>query len=375
MSQVKSAASEALAAGKSQEEAQDAAIKAADSVEDAARQAAAAKASQEDQKVAKKQKEPEDSAKHEDAPLPSGVDVNSLRKLRERYCIQCLASMGEYLEALGPVLRERGVDICLALLKKQPSDDPVSGAESSEVADVLKLVCSLLAHRKFALLFVDRGGVSSFLQVVRNPYTFTGLSLCLFALASIQAIMERVCQLPGNEVCSCMELALTLIGCTLDPARKNAALFFGSALVFKAIIDAFDEQEGLKRLLSLLRAATALRSDMTTAGRQIAFHTSMAIRQYLRSQLSLLVDSLRQSLKGGAQTADKEPGGKRSYRPIDVSDGAYDSLVLAVQRDRRLGPLFVKARWPALESFLDLGGPGVMLELAKARPQIQTGER
>jgi HIV-1 Vpr-binding protein len=306
--------------------------------------------------------------------LPLGVDGSNLRRLRERYCIQCLASMGEYLEALGPVLRERGVDICLALLKRK-SDGPVSALEASKIADVLKLVCSLLAHRRFALLFVDRGGVNTFLQVVQTPHTYTGLSLCLFALASIQAVMERVCSLPGDEVSGCMELALTLIGCTHDPARKNAALFLGSALVFKAVIDAFDTQEGLKRLLSLLRAATALRADMTTSGRQIAFHTCLAIRQFLRSHLALLVDLLKQSLKGGAQTAGKEGGGKRSYRPIDVGDGAYDSLALAVQRDRRLGPLFVKARWPALESFLDLGGPGVMLELAKARPQIQSGER
>lgn len=374
---MKSAHADALAAGQTQEEAITAAIDAANAVEDAAKQAASAKAQQEEAKKAKrKDPEPESAKSTEegDTTLPPGVDGSRIRKLRERYSIQCLASLGEYLEALGPVLRERGIDICLALLRRQP-DSPVTAAAASEVADSLKLVCSLLAHRRFALLFVDRGGVNAFLQTVRTPHTYTGLSLCLFALASIQAVMERVCSLTGDEVSGCVELALTLISCTHDPARKNAALFFGSALVFKAVIDAFDAQGGLKRLLSLLRAAMALRAEMTSSGRQIAFHTVLAVRQYLRSHLVLLVDSLKQSLKGGAQTAGKEGGGKRGSRPIDVSDAAYESVAIMVQRDRRLGPLFVKARWPALEAFLDLGGPGVMLELAKPRPQIQSAER
>ena len=112
------------------------------------------------------------------------VDIESIAVLRERYCIQCLEKMGEYLEVLGPVLHERGVDVCLALLQRRPKDN--NPKELAMLSDVLKLICALAAHRKFAALLVDRGGVQQLLATPRVPQTLTGISLCLFAFASLQ---------------------------------------------------------------------------------------------------------------------------------------------------------------------------------------------
>lgn len=106
--------------------------------------------------------------------------------------MQCLEKMGEYLEVLGPVLHERGVDVCLALLQRQSKKDSTSRKDMTMLSDVLKLVCSLAAHRKFASLFVDRGGVQQLLAAPRVPQTLTGISLCVFALASLQ-----VCACPS----------------------------------------------------------------------------------------------------------------------------------------------------------------------------------
>lgn len=114
----------------------------------------------------------------------SAVDMEALASLRERYCVQCLEKMGEYLEVLGPVLHERGVDVCLALLQRRPKDN--NPKELAMLSDVLKLICALAAHRKFAALFVDRGGVQQLLATPRVSQTLTGISLCLFALASLQ---------------------------------------------------------------------------------------------------------------------------------------------------------------------------------------------
>ena len=110
--------------------------------------------------------------------------------MREKYCIQCLETLGEYVEVLGPVLHEKGVDVCLALLQRNSKH-----SEASKVAmllpDVMKLICALAAHRKFAALFVDRGGMLKLLAVPRVAQTFFGLSSCLFTIGSLQV---RACK-------------------------------------------------------------------------------------------------------------------------------------------------------------------------------------
>jgi len=112
-------------------------------------------------------------------------DTQSLAQLREKYCIQCLELLGEYVEVLGPVLHEKGVDVCLALLQQNSKH-----REPSKVAlllpDVMKLICALAAHRKFAALFVDRDGMEKLLAVPRMAQTFFGLSSCLFTIGSLQ---------------------------------------------------------------------------------------------------------------------------------------------------------------------------------------------
>lgn len=114
-------------------------------------------------------------------------DSESLAQLREKYCIQCLETLGEYVEVLGPVLNEKGVDVCLALLQQSSRLK-----EASKIAillpDVMKLICALAAHRKFAALFVDRGGMQKLLAVPRIVQTFFGLSSCLFTIGSLQVM-------------------------------------------------------------------------------------------------------------------------------------------------------------------------------------------
>lgn len=60
--------------------------------------------------------------------------------------------------------------------------------------------------------------------------------------------MERICALPSDVVHQLVELALQLLTCMQDQARKSAALFFAAAFVFRAVLDAFDAQDGLQKL-------------------------------------------------------------------------------------------------------------------------------
>ncbi|KAH6759645.1 DDB1-CUL4 associated factor 1 [Perilla frutescens var. frutescens] len=313
-------------------------------------------------------------------------DNHSLAKLREKFCIQCLVVLGEYVEVLGPVLHEKGVDVCLALLQRSLKHKETPSSMLL-LPDILKLICALAAHRKFAALFVDRGGMQRLLAVPRNVQTFLGLSSCLFTIGSIQGIMERVCALPSNVVHQIVELALQLHECPQDhQARKNAALFFAAAFVFRAIIDAFDAQDGLQKLLSLLNDAASVRSGvpagqssntgslrndrstadvLTSSEKQIAYHTCGALRQYFRAHFLLLVDSIRptKNIRSAPRNISRA-----AYKPLDISNEAMDAVFRQIQKDRKLGPALVRARWPVVDKFLSSNGHITMLELCQAPP-------
>lgn len=317
-------------------------------------------------------------------------DMESLAQLREKYCIQCLELLGEYVEVLGPVLHEKGVDVCLALLQRSSKYK-----EPSKIAvlcpDVMKLICALAAHRKFAALFVDRGGMQKLLSIPRIAQTFFGLSFCLFTIGSIQGIMERVCALPSDVVRQVVELAIQLLECPQDPmARKNAALFFAAAFVFRAVLDAFDALDGLQKILGVLNDAASVRSGvnsislglsgssslrndrsppevLTSSEKQIAYHTCVALRQYFRAHLLLIVDSIRPS-KTNRNAPRNISSMRAAYKPLDISNEAMDAVFLQLQKDRKLGPAFVRTRWPAVDKFLACNGHLTMLELCQAPP-------
>lgn len=378
---VKAAALEALGHSLDKEAALAAAISAAATVVDAA---AATKAIRKDinltNQVVQEEREEKGEGELEIAELGDCVlGAEALANLREMYSVQCLERLGEYLEVLGPVLHERGVDVCLALLQRE-SSDRAHTKDTSMLSDVLKLICALAAHRKFSALFVDRGGVQQILAVPRLPQTYTGISLCLFAFASVQGVMERVCTAPVEVVNEVVSLALHLLECAPDPARRNAALFFGAAFVFRVILDTFDAQDGLCKMLNLLRNAAAVRSGggsdraasaevLTSSEKQIAYHTCVALRQYFRAHLLILVDSLR-PYKGRSGLRNITSG-RAAYKSLDLSNEAMDALVMQIQRDRKLGPAFVKARWQALEKFMNYAGHIIFLELTQVAP----GER
>ncbi|KAK8970638.1 hypothetical protein KSP40_PGU006777 [Platanthera guangdongensis] len=318
------------------------------------------------------------------------IEGKSLTQLREKYSILCLQRLGEYVEALGPILHEKGVDVCLAFLQRYSN-----GGEAADklvlLPEVLKLVSSLAAHKKFSSLFIDRGGMQKLLAVCRASSTYVGLSSCLFTIGSLQGVMERVCALSSDNVYQVVELALKLLECSQELARKNAAIFLTDAFVFRAILDTFDAQDGMQKMLNLLQGAASIRSggnsgmlgmprpnfqnDRTSAEvlssqeKAIAYHSCVALRQYFRAHLLLLVDSLRPN-KNTRNIARGTSSARASYRPLDISNDAMDVIFQQIQRDRKLGSAFVRARWPAIEKFLASNGHIVMLELCQA-PSVE----
>lgn len=206
----------------------------------------------------------------------------------------------------------------------------------------------------------------------------------LFNKTTLQGIMERVCALPSNVVHQVVELALQLLECPQDhQARKNAAIFFAAAFVFRAVIDAFDAQDGLQKILSLLHVAASVRSGvppgpsnnsgplrndrshaegLTSSEKQIAYHTCIALRQYFRAHLLLLVDAIRPT-----KTVRSAPRNvsRAAYKPLDISNEAIDAVFRQIQKDRKLGPVLARARWPVADKFLSSNGHTTMLELCQ----------
>ncbi|KAJ0972028.1 hypothetical protein J5N97_019987 [Dioscorea zingiberensis] len=384
---VKSAAVEVWKATNDEEAAVLAASKAVSTVVDAAKATENSRNSLKANEVLDNSKtvEPEMDDVSEDFFI---LDDESLARLREKYCIQCLEILGQYVEALGPVLKEKGVDVCLAFLQRCCKDEK-SLDSLSLLPEVLKLICALAAHRKFAAVFVDRGGMQKLLSTPRLSHTFFGLSSCLFTIGSLQGVMERVCALPADVVHQVVELALQLLDCPQDQAKKNAAMFFATAFVFRAVLDSFDSQEGLQKMLNLLHHAASVRSGgnsgtlgahnanlrndrspaevLTATEKQIAYHSCFALHQYFRAHLLLLVDSLRPN-KSSRGIARSTTSARAAYKPLDISNEAMDTVFVQIQRDRKLGPAFVRARWYVVDKFLASNGHIIMLELCQALP-------
>ncbi|KAM2914217.1 DDB1- and CUL4-associated factor homolog 1-like [Malus sylvestris] len=183
--------------------------------------------------------------------------------------------------------------------------------------------------------------------------------------------MERVCALPSDVVYQVVELALQLHECSQDQARKNAALFFAAAFVSRAVLDDFDSQDGLQKLLGLLNDAASVRSRvksgalglpsseslrndrspaevLTSSEKQKAFRTCAAFQRYFRAHLIMLVDSIRPK-KNTPSAAQNLPSVRAAYRPLDISNEAMDAVILQLQKDRKMGPAFVRTHWPAVD--------------------------
>jgi hypothetical protein len=124
------------------------------------------------------------------------TDYNCLRQMRLVSCLRILTCTGEYIEALPPLLQERGLESCLCMLQctlhtATPAPTTaavaaVAGASQQSVAEqhsphqaivpmdgpfaseLLSVVCSLLAHRRFAQLLLEEGGLQLLLDMPRQ---------------------------------------------------------------------------------------------------------------------------------------------------------------------------------------------------------------
>eukprot|EP00803_Ostreobium_quekettii_P004630 evm.model.scf_672.6 EVM.evm.TU.scf_672.6 scf_672:23684-28573(+) len=290
-----------------------------------------------------------------------------LRQVKRLFCIQCLAGLGEYVECLGPLLQEQGVDVVVGLIRRHMHNDRL-------LMEVLHLANALLAHRKFAELLINEGGVQLLLSVPRSQHTQGALAMCLFGLASTPLAFERVCCLQCPGPAQITNAALGLLGSGFDAAKKYASLFFGAAINYPAILVEFDAQDSLRVLLNVLRATILLlqgnhshQADLKPE-KQVAFNAAHALRQYFRMQFIMHVMSLKRQIAGPRH--DKVARGP-AHKSVDISQETMEQEIKAVENDHNLGQAFLETKWVALEKFMECGGVCLLLDLVQVAP----GER
>ncbi|ROI74347.1 DDB1- and CUL4-associated factor 1 [Anabarilius grahami] len=231
-------------------------------------------------------------------PLTPGIE--------QRLILQYLTPLGEYQELLAVFMQLGARELLMHYMDLKQTNDVQLTFEA------LKYLASLLLHKKFAAEFVAHGGVPKLLEIPRPSMAATGVSLCLYYLAYNQDAMERVCMLPHSLLSEVVSYTLWLLECSHASGCCHATMFFSICFSFRAVLDLFDKQDGLRRLVNLISTleilnpedqGALLSDDEIFSSRQTAKHTCMALRRYFEAHLSSKVEQVKQSLQrteGGA---------------------------------------------------------------------------
>ncbi|KAI9916797.1 hypothetical protein PsorP6_016755 [Peronosclerospora sorghi] len=215
-------------------------------------------------------------------------DLKRLVLLELLYTLDCLGSMGEYLELFAPALKE---DIIGTIITFLHSKNP------AVICHTMTLTSHFLAHKKFSFSLVEAGGVELLFTVFRTHQSAgqvglldRSLSMCLHGLASSSAVIERIV---GSSAENMLAAAFTLLSSPNDRARQNAVMFFSLTLGFKVILDYFEKQNGLYTILNIIRVGNHPKSS---AQRQLAQDGCLCLRQYVRMHMTLVTHRLRRKL-------------------------------------------------------------------------------
>lgn len=215
-------------------------------------------------------------------------DFKRLVMLELLYTLDCLGSMGEYLEIFAPALKE---DIIGTIITFLHSKNP------AVISHTMTLTSHFLAHKKFSLSLVEAGGVDLLFTVFKSQQAAgqvglldRSLSMCLHGFASSSAVIERLVVLNPDNMLSA---AFKLLSSPNDRARQNAVVFFSLTLSFKVILDYFEKHNGLYTILNIIRVGNHPKS---AAQRQLAQDACLCLRQYVRMHMALVTHRLRRKL-------------------------------------------------------------------------------
>ncbi|XP_043934787.1 DDB1- and CUL4-associated factor 1 [Protopterus annectens] len=285
-------------------------------------------------------------------PLTPGIE--------QRLILQYLTPLGEYQELLAVFMQMGARELLMYYIDLKQTNDVQLTFEA------LKYLASLLLHKKFAAEFVAHSGVQKLLEIPRPSMAATGVSLCLYYLAYNQDAMERVCMLPPSTLADVVRYTLWLLECSHASGCCHATMFFSISFSFRAVLELFDKQDGLRRLVNLISTLEILNledqgaflsDDEIFASRQTAKHTCMALRRYFEAHLAIKVEQVKQSLQraeGGGVLIHPQP-------PYKACSYTHDQVVEMMEFLIEFGP--ARMYWEPAELFHKLSCVQLMLQL------------
>nr|CAD7256367.1 unnamed protein product [Timema shepardi] len=271
--------------------------------------------------------------------------------------LRYLTPMGEYQEFLGHIFEQNALELILKYADIRESKD------SRLAFEALKYLASLLCHKKFSIEFINVKGLLTLLNVPRPSVAATGVSICLYYLSYCEDAMERVCQLSHNIISDLVEYTLWLLECSHDSGRCHATMFFGLSFQFRAILQEFDAQDGLRKLYNLMctlpilsvEYEATLNDDEESSARQIVRHVCVALKRYLESHLCVKAEQLR-------RTQFRETGGhmERSAPPIKMKC-SFEEVQENIHTVMDLMPF--RSHWEPVDELFRLGGVSLLLQI------------
>ncbi|XP_037335404.2 DDB1- and CUL4-associated factor 1-like [Pungitius pungitius] len=280
-------------------------------------------------------------------------------EIEQRLILQYLTPLGEYQELLAVFMQMGARELLMHYVDLKQTNDVQLTFEA------LKYLASLLLHKKFAAEFVAHGGVQKLLEIPRPSMAATGVSLCLYYLAYNQDAMERVCMLPHSILSDVVGYTLWLLECSHASGCCHATMFFSISFSFRAVLELFDGQDGLRRLVNLISTleilnpedqGALLSDDEIFSSRQTAKHTCMALRRYFEAHLAIKVEQVKQSLQrteGGAPIHSQP-----YYKAVSYS---REQVVEMMEFLIEYGPL--RLYWEPAEVFHKLSCVQLLLQL------------
>ncbi|CAL8325380.1 unnamed protein product [Merluccius merluccius] len=280
-------------------------------------------------------------------------------EIEQRLILQYLTPLGEYQELLAVFMQMGARELLMHYMDLKQTNDVQLTFEA------LKYLASLLLHKKFAAEFVAHEGVQKLLEIPRPSMAATGVSLCLYYLAYNQDAMERVCMLPPSILSDVVGYTLWLLECSHASGCCHATMFFSISFSFRVVLELFDRQDGLRRLVNLISTleilnpedqGTLLSDDEIFSSRQTAKHTCMALRRYFEAHLAIKVEHVKQSLQrteGGAPVHSQP-----YYKAVSYT---HDQVVEMMEFLIEYGPL--RLYWEPAEVFHRLSCVQLLLQL------------
>uniref|UniRef100_A0A915P697 LisH domain-containing protein n=1 Tax=Meloidogyne floridensis TaxID=298350 RepID=A0A915P697_9BILA len=224
-------------------------------------------------------------------------------EMEQRLILHYLGPTSEYQDNLSIVLEHHALDVVLSYLAVDGYQHTCRDIRL--LFDAIRYISSLLIHRKFAWEFISAQGIQKLLKINRQSLALTAVATCLYYLAYSSDIMEKVCHLPDSLLNEMVDYSLYALDHSHESGRASIAMFLAYALQFRAILDRFDQRDGLRRLYNYVSTLTILQrndideDDLINDEHYIQSIATIknaifAFRTYLSSHVFLKMENMKQ---------------------------------------------------------------------------------